>query len=149
MLQKELPIQDFDTEWTSTTNGRIYEVNLGGMPSGYSKQYVVVIHSDLVLLAGNEDSSQIKMLDHLDGTYVNITKFDLFQGRGNQESQGNHLYVWSQLPFMATEITSEVTWDGTHLKQFSQTKRDRTLEMLQRATATYQKLELRRSDEVG
>lgn len=99
------------------------EVSLGGLPTGYTREFAAFIYTDdagieLLLLAADAKATQFTLLARAsEGTdegslFINTAKL-------NVTYQGNRLNVWSQAPFRAFSSSAELEWNGKSLRVLS------------------------------
>ncbi|BBI35748.1 hypothetical protein KCTCHS21_51470 [Cohnella abietis] len=122
---------DLSKEETSLLNiDLFYEVDLGGLPTGYTRQFVALFyHSEgieLVLLASNADASKIKLLDRAQSSdegslFVNTAKLEISTNK-------NQIEVWTQYPFRASYTKAVLEWSSNKLKVISHEYGDPTAE---------------------
>lgn len=98
------------------------EVSLGGLPTGYTREFVAFIYDEdgieLLLLAADAKAAQFTLLARAsEGTdegwlFINTSKL-------NVTYQGSRLNVWSQAPFRAFSSLAVLEWDGKTLRVLS------------------------------
>ena len=101
----------------------IMEVSLGGLPTGYTREFVTFVYTDyerieLLLMAAEAKATQVTLLARAsEGTdegslFINTAKL-------NVTYQGNRLNVWSQAPFRAFSSSALLEWNGKALRVLS------------------------------
>jgi tetratricopeptide (TPR) repeat protein len=123
------PLSKFVTEKLDLTTddasyltiNRFFEVSLGGLPKGYSRQFLAFAYNtegiELVLMASNADESKIILLDRLlssdqGNLFINTAKLNI-------TTENNRIVVWSQTPFRAFQSEVVLEWTGVKLKIIS------------------------------
>ncbi|WP_123043393.1 tetratricopeptide repeat protein [Cohnella candidum] len=121
-----------------------YEVNLGGMPDGYFRQFLVATyageHFYLLLLATDKSVTHIRTLDTVSeddegDIIINTAKFDL-------EVEGSKITLWSQAPYRAFQSDATLEWDGSKLNVLSHEYSDPTDDYFQQKDALLKKSDL-------
>ncbi|XID90570.1 hypothetical protein ACF3MZ_18735 [Paenibacillaceae bacterium WGS1546] len=91
-----------------------YEVDLGRYPEGCTREFIAFVQNEdwieLVLVAANEDGSEIKLLDRASSS----ERGDLFLNRAKVDftTHGNRIRIWTQAPYRAYESNAELEWSG-------------------------------------
>lgn len=114
-VNEQLSLSEDDA--SALTLETFYEVDLGLLPDGYSRQFVTFVYNtewiELVLVAANQDASDIILLSRA----VSSDEGDMFINTSKLEfwTDANHIYVWSQAPYRAFESNVELEWAGDDL----------------------------------
>ncbi|MBW5445638.1 hypothetical protein GE107_06115 [Cohnella sp. CFH 77786] len=127
-VKKELSLTEDEAGYLD--GDPFYELNLGGMPAGYTRQFLAVTyhgeHFYLLLLASDRNAADIRTLDKVTGDdrgdlVINSAKIDV-------GVDGSTISVWSQAPFRAFQSEAKLQWDGSKLKVLSHEYSDPTLD---------------------
>lgn len=120
-IAEELELSDEESE--DMGDIPTMEVSVGGLPSGFTREFVSFTYSDedgieLWLIATDAKVSNLTMLarisqdDDEDYLFINTSKLSVTY-------QGNRIQVWTQAPFRAFASEAELEWDGKTLNVMS------------------------------
>lgn len=106
-------IEDLNMDLSESDTFRIhkslYEVYLGNVSKGMSKQLIAFTNSNIFLFECNYDFSDIKFLDKVSSTEVNLSNFEI-------DVKDNKLFINSHDPFNAAVTHYTLEWNGIKFK---------------------------------
>lgn len=144
-ISSELKLSEEEASELDTT--RMMEVSLGGLPPGYTREFVSFVYSEeegieLLLLAADGKAAKITLLGRASASgegealFVNTAKLEVWY----KESS---LIVWSQAPFRAFESNAELEWNGKTLQVVSHDYGDPTQEYYDRKRELIEKKDMK------
>ncbi|KYH34633.1 tetratricopeptide repeat protein [Clostridium tepidiprofundi DSM 19306] len=108
MLIEDLNV-DLSELDTFKVHKSLYEVYLGNVSKGMSKQLIAFTNSDIFLFECNYDFSNIKFLDKVSNTAINLSNFEI-------DVKDNRLFINSHDPFNAAITHYTLEWNGIKFK---------------------------------
>jgi hypothetical protein len=143
-LAEELSLAQKDwEEYLGKGRAKLFRGSLGFLPEDLDFHVAVATDSSnedsswrLYLYGVSKDYSRVLLLGKaVNDPFINLAKFDL-------TSKGNQLHLWSQWPFRAAELQTDLEWDGSELKVLRSDDADPTAEYYEQLEAFLQKEDL-------